>query len=71
MAVAHHVQNYVVVWIMLGTALAGTVMLAVPIVPDLAAQAMKNIPLAVLARFAAAMPLSYLVAPKIGGSPVR
>lgn len=56
---------------MLGTALAGTAMLAVLIVPDLAAQAMKNIPLAVLAGFAAAMPLSYLVAQKIGGSPAR
>ena len=60
-----------VVWIMLGTALAGTAMLAVLIVPDLAAQAIKNIPLAVLAGFAAAMPLSYLVARKIGGSPAR
>ena len=58
-----------VVWIMLGTALAGTAMLAVLIVPDLAAQAMKNIPLAVTAGFAAAMPLSYLVARKIGSSP--
>jgi hypothetical protein len=45
----------VVVWIMLGTALAGTAMLAVLILPDLAAQAMKNIPLAVMAGFAAAM----------------
>ena len=60
-----------VVWIMLGTALAGTAMLAVLIVPDLSAQAMKNIPLAVMTGFAAAMPLSYLVARKIGGSPAR
>lgn len=60
-----------VVWIMLGTALAGTAMLAVLIVPDLSAQAMKNIPLAVLTGFAAAMPLSYLVARKIGASPAR
>ena len=58
-----------VVWIMLGTALAGTAMLVVLIVPDLATQAMKNIPLAVVAGFAAAMPLSYLVARKIGSSP--
>lgn len=60
-----------VVWIMLGTALAGTAMLTVLIVPDLAAQAMKNIPLAVMAGFAVAMPLSYLVARKIGNSPAR
>ena len=60
-----------VVWMMLGTALAGTAMLAVLIIPDLAAQAMKNIPLAVLSGFAAAIPLSYLVARKIGGSPAR
>ena len=60
-----------VVWMMLGTALAGTAMLAVLIVPDLAAQAMKNIPLAVLSGFAAAIPLSYLVARKIGNSAAR
>jgi hypothetical protein len=60
-----------VVWIMLGTALAGSALLAVLIVPDLAAQAMKNIPRAVLAGFAVAVPLSYLVARKIGGSQVR
>jgi len=58
-------------WIMLGTALAGTALLAMLIVPDLSAQAMKNIPLAVLTGFAAAMPLSYLVARKIGGSTAR
>ena len=60
-----------VVWIMLGTALAGTALFAVLIVPDLSAQAMRNIPLAVLTGFAAAMPLSYLVARKIGGSTAR
>jgi hypothetical protein len=59
-----------VVWIVLGTALAGSALLAVLIVPDLAAQAMKNIPRAVLAGFAVAMPLSYLVARKIGSTQV-
>jgi preprotein translocase subunit SecF len=59
------------VWMMLGTALAGTAVIAVLAVPSLAAQAMNNIPLAVLIGFAAAMPLSYLVARKIGASPVR
>ena len=60
-----------IVWIILGTALAGTAVIAVLAVPGLADQAMKNIPLAVLAGFAVAMPLSYLVARKIGGFPVR
>jgi hypothetical protein len=60
-----------VVWIVLGTALAGTALLAVLMVPDLAAQAMKNIPRAVLAGFGIAMPLSYLVARQIGSSQLR
>ena len=60
-----------VVWIVLGTALAGCALLAVLIVPDLAAQAMRNIPRAVLAGFAIAIPLSYLVARKIGSPQVR
>ena len=59
------------VWMMLGTALAGTAVIAVLAVPALADNAMKNIPLAVLLGFAAAMPLSYLVARKIGASSFR
>jgi hypothetical protein len=59
------------IWIILGTALAGSSVIAVLAVPSLAAQAMKNIPWAVLIGFAVAMPLSYLVARKIGTSPVR
>jgi len=55
----------------LGTALAGTAVIAVLAVPSLALQAMQNIPFAVLIGFVAAMPLSYLVARKIGASPVR
>ncbi|MGE5159666.1 MAG: hypothetical protein ACM3OF_16135 [Gemmatimonas sp.] len=54
------------VWIMLGTALAGTCLMAVLLVPGLADQAMKNIPFAVLAGFVLAVPLSYLVARRIG-----
>ena len=57
------------VWIMLGTALAGTGVIAVLAVPGLADQAMKNIPFAVLIGFTAAMPLSYLVARKIDARP--
>jgi hypothetical protein len=59
------------VWIMLGTALAGSAVISVLAVPSLAAEAMKNIPFAVLIGFAAAMPLSYLVARKIGASSAR
>ncbi|OCK57008.1 hypothetical protein [Bradyrhizobium sp. LMTR 3] len=59
------------VWIILGTALAGTAVIAVLAVPSLAAQAMKNIPFAVLIGFSVAMPLSYLIARKIGTSPAR
>jgi hypothetical protein len=59
------------VWIILGTALAGSAVISVLPVPSLAAEAMKNIPFAVLIGFAAAMPLSYLVARKIGASATR
>jgi hypothetical protein len=45
--------------------------IAVLAVPGLAAQAMKNIPFAVLIGFAAAMPLSYLIARRIGASTAR
>ena len=59
------------VWVILGTALAGSAVIAVLAVPNFAAEAMKNIPFAVLAGFAVAMPLSYLVARKIGASAAR
>lgn len=60
-----------VIWTILGAALAGTAVIAVLAIPSLAAEAMKNIPLAVLAGFVLALPLSYLVALRIGASPVR
>jgi hypothetical protein len=59
------------VWMMLGTALAGSAVIAVLAVPSLAAEAIKNIPFAVLVGFAGAVPLSYLVARKIGTSTPR
>ena len=55
----------------IGTALAGSAVISVLAVPSLAAEAMKNIPFAVLIGFAAAMPLSYLVARKLGASATR
>ncbi|HTO63103.1 MAG TPA: hypothetical protein VMM15_17790 [Bradyrhizobium sp.] len=60
-----------IVWIMLGTVLAGVALISVLMVPDFASQAMKNIPIAVLVGFAVAMPLSYLVAGRIAGRPAR
>lgn len=56
------------VWIMLGTVLAGTGMIVVLMVPSFAAAAIKNIPYAVAVGFALAMPLSYLVARQIEGA---
>ncbi|MFH1340850.1 MAG: hypothetical protein ABIL01_06495 [Pseudomonadota bacterium] len=61
----------VLIWMVLGTAVAGTAMIAVLAVPSLAAEAMKNIPLAVLGGFVLAMPLSYLVARRISASTAR
>jgi uncharacterized Tic20 family protein len=57
----------ILIWIMLGTVLAGTSMIVVLMVPSLAGQAIKNIPYAVALGFLLAMPLSYLVARQIGG----
>ena len=61
----------VLIWMILGTAIAGTAVIAVLAVPSLAAEAMKNIPFAVLIGFAAAMPLSYLIARQIGAMTAR
>jgi len=57
----------ILVWIMLGTTLAGISMIVVLMVPGFAANAIRNIPYAVAAGFALAIPLSYLVARQIGG----
>ena len=55
-----------VVWIVLGTALAGCALLAVLSIPSIADQGMKLIPMVVLGGFLVAMPLSFLIARKIG-----
>jgi len=57
----------ILVWMMLGTVLAGLGLMVVLMVPGLAANAIKNIPYGVAVGFALAMPLSYLVARQIGG----
>lgn len=54
----------ILIWVMLGTAVAGTAVTAV-LAAGIAADPMKAIPLAALAGFVVAMPLSYLVASKI------
>jgi hypothetical protein len=56
----------ILVWMMLGTAFAGSAMVAVLSIESLARQPMKFIPIAVLCGFIATMPLSYLIARKIG-----
>jgi preprotein translocase subunit SecF len=61
----------ILIWMILGTALAGSAVIAVLAVPSLAAEAMKNIPFAVLIGFAAAVPVSYLIARKIGAAAAR
>ena len=57
----------VLVWIVLGTVLAGVSLIVVLMVPSFAADAIRNIPYAVAVGFALAVPLSYLVARQING----
>jgi len=54
-----------VIWVMLGTTLAGTAVLVVVSDPNLLNQGAKMIPLAAIAGFIIAMPLSYLVSKRI------
>jgi len=56
----------IIIWVMLGTVLAGTAVMTVLSVPGLAENPMRVIPLAALLGFLLAMPLSYIVANKIG-----
>jgi len=58
----------ILIWMMLGTVFAGSAVTAVLTVQGLAASPMKIIPLAALIGFIVAMPLSYLVATRIGRS---
>ena len=55
----------ILIWVMLGTALAGSAVTALLAVRGLVASPMKDLPLAALAGVIVAMPLSYLVAAKI------
>ncbi len=53
------------IWVVLGTMLAGIAVLVVVSDASLSAQAMKLIPLAAIAGFAVAIPLSFLIGKKI------
>ena len=53
------------IWIILGTTLAGIGLTIVLATPQLAAESMKYIPWAALAGFVVAMPLSLLLARKL------
>ena len=54
----------ILIWVMLGTTVAGTAVTAV-LASGLASNPMKAIPLAALAGFVVAIPLSYAVAARI------
>jgi hypothetical protein len=56
----------ILVWMMLGTVLAGSAVTAFLTIQGLGASPMKIIPLVALAGFIVAMPLSYAVAMRIG-----
>lgn len=53
------------VWIMLGTVLAGVGVVAVLMTPSLIAQGMRFIPMVALAGFAIAIPLSLVIAKQL------
>lgn len=55
----------ILIWIVLGTSLAGAFVLVALTVPDLAAKAMQNVPYAAAAGFALAVPLAYAIARRI------
>ena len=59
----------VLVWIMLGTALAGSAVIAVLLMPELEHDLWRAIPVAAAAGFVLAIPLSRAIAYKIRGTP--
>jgi hypothetical protein len=56
------------VWVMLGTVLAGCAVITVLMVPSLAATPMKFIPLAAVGGYLLGLPLSWAVAAKISAA---
>jgi hypothetical protein len=61
----------IILWIVLGSTLAGCALIVVLATPVLAEQAMKLIPWAALAGFVVAMPLSWLLASNLSTPRVR
>lgn len=57
-----------VVWIMLGSVLAGSLVVVVVSVPSLYDQGMRMIPIAGILGYVIAIPFSFMVARKIMGS---
>lgn len=55
----------VLVWIILGTTLAGSAVLVVLAVPSLSNQAMKWLPLSAIGGFVVAIPFSLMIAKQI------
>ena len=53
------------IWVMLGTTLAGIAVLAIVVSPDLYNQGMKLIPVAAIAGFVVAIPLSFMVSKRL------
>jgi hypothetical protein len=53
------------IWVILGTTLAGILVLVVLTVPSLLDQAMRFIPLAAVAGYVGGIPLSYLIARRL------
>lgn len=54
------------IWIMLGTVLAGAAVLVVLATPSLAPDGLRLVPIAAVCGFVAAIPLSVLIAKQIG-----
>jgi len=61
----------IILWIVLGSTLAGSALIVVLAAPVLADQAMKLIPWAALAGFVLAMPLSWLLASNLSAPRIR
>jgi putative flippase GtrA len=53
------------IWVVLGTTLAGLALLVIVVSPDLSSQAMKLIPVAAIAGFVVAIPLSFMVSKRL------
>jgi len=57
----------ILIWMMLGTVLAGVCIIVVLMVPGLAEHALRSIPVAAIVGLVIAIPISYFVARQIDG----